>query len=68
MKSMNLRITTLWVMLGCSLSFKWKVDDVMQPSNVLTLSERFMFATGDGPALLEDGQSSISVDTKVSVW
>lgn len=63
-----------YILLGVCLlfkdgwSFRWKVDDIMEPTSILTLSERYMFATNNGPALLEQGESSINVEAKFVVW
>mmetsp|Transcript_19321 Transcript_19321/g.27777 ORF Transcript_19321/g.27777 Transcript_19321/m.27777 type:complete len:508 (-) Transcript_19321:109-1632(-) len=49
-------------------AFRWHVnDDMSDTGRVLTLSERYMFASGDGPLLLEQGESYIDIETKLLV-
>jgi hypothetical protein len=41
--------------------FKWHVNDSITPYSVVTYSERFMFATKNGPTMLQQGESYIHV-------
>jgi hypothetical protein len=68
MLSLGYGLLSLCLLFGVGSSFRWKVDDLLEPTNILTLSERYMFATNNGPALLEQGEASINIDTKLVVW
>lgn len=48
--------------------FKWHLTDTLPPKKILTFSERYMFATGNGPTMLEQGASYIHVDTDVYAY
>jgi hypothetical protein len=48
----------------CS-GFKWTIDEALDSMQILTLSERYMFASGEGPILLPQGDSYI--DAKATV-
>jgi hypothetical protein len=42
----------------CS-GFKWTIDETLDSMQILTLSERYMFASKEGPILLPQGDSYI---------
>lgn len=44
-------------------AFKWHLTDVLPGNEVLQFSERYMFASGEGPEMLEQDESFIQVDT-----
>lgn len=48
-------------LLGSVSSFIWKLTDVLPANRVLQFSERYMFATKDGPDILDQGDSYIDV-------
>lgn len=53
------------LLLGCVpvRAFKWHLTDVLPGNEVLQFSERYMFASGEGPEMLEQGEAYIQVDT-----
>lgn len=53
--------------LGCQASgFIWSLDDILIPQKILTLSERYMFASHQGPPLLEQGDAWIKIDATIT--
>ena len=50
------------------LSFKWELTDTLYPRKILTFSERYMFASGNGPAMLNQGKAYIAIDTTVKAF
>ena len=46
-------------------AFKWVLTDVLPANRVLQFSERYMFATHDGPDILAQGDSFIDINMKV---
>jgi hypothetical protein len=45
-----------------AFAFKWKLSDNLESKKILTFSERYMFASQNGPTMLEQGDSYIEVD------
>jgi hypothetical protein len=54
------------ILINSTNGFKWKIDDTLDPMQILTLSERYMFASGEGPLLLGQGDSYIHVKSDVN--
>lgn len=51
-----------------SLSFKWHLSDVLPSKKILTFSERYMFASRNGPPMLEQGESYIDISARVTSY
>ena len=51
--------------LSFVLCFKWQVNDSLDPLQILTLSERYMFATKNGPIFLQQGESFIHLKNEI---
>lgn len=49
-------------------AFRWTLNDVLPSKKVLTFSERYMFSTGNGPPMLEQGSAYINVDANIFVY
>jgi hypothetical protein len=49
-----------------SLAFKWQIDEALPVGKYFTFSERYMFAQGEGPPMLEQGKAYIDVDLTIS--
>lgn len=58
---------SLSVMKGC-LGFKWHLTDILPSKKILTFSERYMFASRNGPPMLEQGDSYIEVGAQVIAY
>ena len=41
--------------------FIWSIDEPVMPDQMLTFTERHMFASGQGPEMMEDGSAFIEV-------
>ena len=52
----------LCIVVHITNAFKWNLKDNIPGDEILTFSERYMFADKDGPALLPNGASYILVD------
>ncbi len=48
-----------------SYSFRWHVVEKLETNKYFTFSERYMFASGKGPTLLEQGVAFINIDLNV---
>jgi hypothetical protein len=63
---MTLSLIVVIVVAFCSIesivAFKWVLTDVLPANRVLQFSERYMFATHEGPDFLEQGDSFIDVN------
>ena len=51
-----------------AFAFKWDIKDTLPPKKIITLSERYMFATKNGPTMLEQGDSYISANAEVTIY
>ena len=51
------------LLLSPSLGFIWHLTDILPSNEVLQFSERYMFPSGKGPGILEQGESWIQIDT-----
>ncbi len=60
-------LSLLFLSLLSCVSFRWNVDDILDPTQILTLSERFMFSSHDGPLLLSQGESYIDIQTEAII-
>ena len=49
-------------------AFRWTLNDFLPPKKVLTFSERYMFSSGNGPPMLEQGSAYINVDANILVY
>lgn len=47
-------------------AFRWHLEESFEVNRFFTFSERFMFATGKGPLILEQGASYIDVDVSIT--
>lgn len=56
------------ILLHTSACFKWHLTDVLPAKKILTFSERYMFATGNGPTMLEQGDAYIDLNTGVLAY
>ena len=63
-----LALGLLLLQAGPALGFKWHLLDTLPSKKILTFSERYMFATRDGPEMLEEGDSYIEVDAMVTAY
>jgi hypothetical protein len=54
--------------LQISDAFKWQLTDVLSASKVLTFSEKYMFATQEGPTFLPQGDSYIKISGDVIAY
>lgn len=61
-------ITVLLSVLQYSCCFKWHLSDVLPSDKILTFSERYMFATKNGPIILDQGSSYIDIDVNINVY
>lgn len=54
------------LVLTCSTlftdAFKWPIDENLPIGEYFTFSERYMFGTGEGPPIMEQGKSFIAID------
>lgn len=48
--------------------FKWPIQKVLQPQEYFSFSERIMFASEQGPVMMEDGESYIYTNTVVHTY
>jgi len=51
-----------------TMSFNWRLTDNIPASKILSFSERYMFADNNGPDILDNGDSYISVSGLVSAY
>lgn len=65
-KESMLRVFVLALYITVCNAFRWHLDETFEVNRFFTFSERFMFATGKGPLILEQGASYIDVDVTVS--
>jgi len=68
MKMTSLHFILIFFAILRASAFKWHLTDKLPPQKILTFSEKYMFATGLGPALLEQGAAYIHVDTTVQTY
>ena len=59
-------IVALSLLCSQSNAFRWELKESFEANKFFTFSERFMFATGNGPVILEQGQSYIDVDVSLT--
>lgn len=62
-------IMTVLLSSICSVvdGFRWKIDQVLPSDQIFTFSERYMFASHKGPALMDNSDSFIAVKTSIDV-
>ena len=48
-------------------AFIWPIDSSLPADQYFTFSERYMFASKDGPFMMDQGESSIKVDIDFNV-
>jgi hypothetical protein len=53
-------------LLSNGVAFRWHLEETIPTSKYFTFSERFMFASGNGPMMLEQGSSYINVDVTLT--
>lgn len=64
----TLRLLTFWNTFQFLNSFRWILDDDLPASQILTFSERYMFADNQGPDILDNGESHIVLSGLVSTY
>lgn len=63
---MTLYIIILFTLLFCSINaFKWHILDDLPPNEIITFSERYMFKSKEGPELLLQYNSIISIHANI---
>lgn len=58
----------LLCLVASTEAFRWTLDDVLPSNKYFTFSERYMFATHNGPFLMEQGSSYIHTDLVINSY
>jgi hypothetical protein len=51
----------LFLVAGVASSFRWHMGEHMEPDQTITFTERHMFASNDGPVMMEQGEAFIEI-------
>lgn len=55
----------VWFQILSIHGFKWHLNEVLKYDKYLTFSEMYMFGRGQGPKIMEQGDSYINLDITV---
>ncbi len=61
--SLHVLVGVLASLFSRSFGFIWHLTDILPANEVLQFSERYIFASGKGPSVLDQGESYIEIDT-----
>lgn len=62
-----MRLFSLALALSGASAFIWKVDERLAPNSQLVFSEKYMFASGEGPGMMPNGDSFIKLDVDAKI-